>query len=439
MRSASYSNRHGPMNLAFAAAALAFAAAPLDRAFAYTLNTLHSFCAEASNCGDGERPLASLVEDSAGNFYGVTEKGGKYNSGLVFKLVPNGQNTYKEFILHNFCARANCTDGSFPENADLILDTDSNLYGTTGSGGAHGAGVVFKLTHEANGWSLSVLHSFCANTDCADGNLPNVGLAYAGQASGAPWDKSSPLFGTTDFGGTHNIGTVYELAPGSSGWTHTVLHNFNHEGSNTAPGPLLVDPSGNLVGMTLYGGKYHGGMLYRLAAGTWTETVMHNFCAEADCADGNGGVGRPLMDAAGNIFGTASQGGSGAYCKQDNGCGVAFRRPPGGPYKVIYNFCSLKKCKDGEIPGAGLIMNNSGDLFGTTYGGGIGTGGTAFNLSHAGSWTETVLYNFCGAQNCADGAGSVAPLIAGKKGRLYGTTAAGGAHGDYGTAFELDP
>src|SRR4051812_17065492 len=145
MRSVFYSNRFGRAGLTLAAMAFAYALAPIGSASAYTLNTMHSFCAEASNCGDGDTPLAGLVEDSAGNFYGVTEKGGKYNSGLVFKLVPNGQNTYKEFILHNFCARTNCTDGGFPENAELILDTDGNLYGTTGSGGAHDAGVVFKL------------------------------------------------------------------------------------------------------------------------------------------------------------------------------------------------------------------------------------------------------------------------------------------------------
>jgi uncharacterized repeat protein (TIGR03803 family) len=419
--------------------AFAYALAPIGSASAYTLNTMHSFCAEASNCGDGDTPLAGLVEDSAGNFYGVTEKGGKYNSGLVFKLVPNGQNTYKEFILHNFCARTNCTDGGFPENAELILDTDGNLYGTTGSGGAHDAGVVFKLTHETNGWSLNVLHSFCASMKCTDGSFPNVGLAYAGQASGAPWDKSSPLFGTTDFGGAHNIGTVYELVPGGSGWTHTILHNFNHEGTNTDPGPLLVDPSGNLIGMTYFGGKYGGGLIYRLAAGTWTDTVLHNFCADPSCTDGSGGAGRPLMDAAGNLFGTTSNGGTGAHCTRSGGCGVAFKRPPGGPYKVIYNFCSLKKCKDGEFPSAGLIMNNGGDLFGTTYGGGTGTGGAVFSLTHSGGWNETVLYDFCSLQNCGDGGGPVAPLIQGKKGRLYSTTSAGGAHGDYGTAFELDP
>jgi uncharacterized repeat protein (TIGR03803 family) len=417
----------------FAMALLAFA--PPDAASAATLRTLHSFCTD-TNCTDGDTPLTGLVMDSSGNLYGTTEVGGKYNRGLVFELTPNANKTkYKEHILKNFCAKLNCTDGSYPFGA-LILDSDGALYGTTGGGGKFTGGTVFKLTHAAGVVTFAVVHSFCSKSNCTDGSDPNAGLAYAGQASGAPWDKSSPLFGTTYFGGASNRGEVYELLHTGSAWSFQVIHSYS---SGFHGGDLLMDPSGNLLGTTLLGGANGGGTLYRLAAGTWNETTLHNFCADANCADGMQPEGRLLMDSAGNLFGTASEGGSGAHCTTSGGCGVAFERTSGGTYNVIYDFCSRAACRDGEVPSAGPIMNAAGDLVGTTYGGGTGTGGTAFSLHHGTSWTEAVLYNFCSEQNCTDGGDLDAPLILDSAGNLFGTAGAGGANGDFGTVFELTP
>jgi uncharacterized repeat protein (TIGR03803 family) len=200
-----------------------------------------------------------------------------------------------------------------------------------------------------------------------------------------------------------------------------------------------VDSSGNLLGTTLLGGANSGGTLYRLTAGTWGETTLHNFCADANCADGWEPSGRLLMDAAGDLFGTTGGGGSGAHCTDNHGCGVAFERTAGGTYKVIYDFCSHSACKDGQYPSSGLIMDVGGNLLGTAYGGGTGPGGTAFSLSHGNNWAETVLYDFCSEQNCTDGGDVVAPLIMDAGGNLFGTAAAGGANGDYGTVFELEP
>jgi len=406
-------------------------------ASAYTQKTLHAFCA-AANCSDGDTPLAGLLMDASGNLYGTTESGGKYGKGAVFKLVPNANKTkYTEHILHSFCAQAGCSGGSYPAYGALIMDVDGDIYGTTGSGGKFGAGVVFKLKPLANGWGYGVIHSFCRNTSsCSDGSDPDTGLAYAGQASGAFWDESSPLFGTTYSGGANNMGAVYELGPTGSGWSYHVIHSYS---SGFHGGDLLVDSSGNLIGTTLLGGSNSGGTIYRLTAGTWGETTLHNFCSEANCADGWEPSGRLLMDGAGNLFGTTGGGGAGAHCTADHGCGVVFERTASGTFKVLYDFCSRSNCRDGLDPTAGLIMGGAGNLVGTTYEGGTGPGGTAFALSHGNGWTETVLYNFCSEQNCADGAGPVAPLIMDASGNLFGTGASGGANGDYGTVFELKP
>jgi len=425
--------------LTIAAALVLSVLAPFGGASAYTLNTLHSFCT-VQNCGDGKYAAAGLLRDSSGNLYGTTADGGKYGDGLIFELVPNAKKTkYTEHILKNFCASANCTDGQWPFG-DLIVDADGALYGTTALGGKHNGGIVFKLTHQSGIVKFAIIHSFCADKNCTDGWYPVAGLAYAGQQSGAPWDESSPLFGTTQDGGANDKGSAYELTSSGSSWAYKLLHSFNPSNSSSAvPGPLVVGSSGDLFGETYYGGKYGDGVLYRLAAGTWKEATLHNFCAEANCTDGSGGIGRPVLDANGNLFGVTSQGGSGTDCNAQGGCGVAFERKSTGKYKVIYNFCSRANCKDGALPAAGMVMDTAGGFLGTTEAKGTGDGGTVFQIGHATKWTEGVLYDFCSEANCMDGQAPIASVIFDKNGTVYGTTSEKGANGMGGTVFELVP
>jgi uncharacterized repeat protein (TIGR03803 family) len=408
------------------AAAITFSAIAPFGASAFTHQTLHSFC-HSANCADGEQPNG-LLQDAAGNLYGTTQLGGKFNHGIVFKLIPNADKSkYTEHILKNFCSKANCTDGSLPFG-DLIMDVEGRLFGTTASGGHSDSGVIFEMTPVLNGWKFAILHSFCSG-NCPDGSVPYSGLSYAGQASGAPWDDVSPLFGTTSAGGTGSgigNGVAYELGD-RNGWHYSVVHKFV---SSSWPQPVLVDASGNIYGTTSYGGKYGGGLLYRLAANTWNEATLHNFCAEAGCTDGKQPIGNLLMDGAGNVFGATAIGGA----RND---GVVFERPAGGGYQVAYNFCSLTACADGEVPDAGLTMDGSGNLFGTTSAGGSDKG-VVFELAPGGA--ETVLYAFCpGGEPCSDGAGPMTPVLLDAQGNLFGTTAYGGANGQYGTVFRLKP
>jgi uncharacterized repeat protein (TIGR03803 family) len=427
-------------SLVAAVASLSFALLP-NVAHAYTLKTLHSFCNE-TNCGDGETPLAGLLMDASGNLYGVTEQGGKYNHGLVFKLIPNVNKTkYTEHILKSFCSKTGCPGGSGPNSAGLIMDVDGDLYGSSASGGKFGAGVIFKMTPITNGWDYGVIHSFCAKTNCTDGDDPAARLAYAGQDSGALWDESSPLFGATMSGGTNNKGAVYQLTPNGSGWTYKVVHSYS---SGVQGGPLLMDSHGNLFGTTYLGGANDSGTLYKLAAGTWKESTLHNFCADTGCSDGARPAGPLVLDAAGNLFGATEDGGSGSHCTSISGCGVVFERTAGGKYKVLYNFCSRANCKDGVVPSAGLVMDANGTFFGTTYAGGavpggLPPGGTVFSLTHDAKWTETVLYQFCSMPNCTDGAGPLGPLTLDVSGNLFGTTYTDGANGNGGTVFKLKP
>jgi uncharacterized repeat protein (TIGR03803 family) len=206
----------------------------------------------------------------------------------------------KEQMLYSFCSLDNCTDGELPE-AGMVFDADGNLYGTAPQGGAFGDGVVFELTPGTNGtWTETVLYSFCSLSGCADGAGPGSGLIF---------DASGNLYGTTVAGGTgscaSDCGAVFELTPNGDGtWAETVLHSFtgSPDGREPAAG-VVFDAAGNLYGTTLFGGATYKkeGTAFELTpstGGTWTETILHNFCSAPACADGGEPSAGLIFDAA---------------------------------------------------------------------------------------------------------------------------------------------
>lgn len=304
----------------------------------------------------------------------------------------------------------NSDDGLYPAAA-LVRDASGNLYGTTTEGGFSngvgqpGVGAVFMLTPPATKggpWTESILWRF--KTVVGDGYYPDAGLVM---------DKSGNLYGTTSVGGAYGAssagGTVFELTPpATSGgdWTEKIIWSFGNGTDGELPeAGLIMDKAGDLYGTTAVGGVYYtanalggtpGGTAFKLApptrsGGNWTESVLWNF--------GNG--------------------------------------------------------TDGSDPLAGLVMDQVGNLYGTTSGGGVYTItsgrlvyglGTAFKLSppatKGGAWSEFVLWNF---GNGTDGTGPGTALTVDKSGNLYGTTDSGGLYDDLvpgdpgGTAFELTP
>jgi uncharacterized repeat protein (TIGR03803 family) len=421
---------------AIAVAAIGLLQPPAWAAPVSTLKTLHSFCAW-NLCGDGQNLKGALFMDPSGDLYGTAAQSGKYGGGTVFELVPNADKSkYNTNVLHNFCKNNPCPDGAYPVSG-LIMDVEGNLYGTTEQGGLQIGqstfGTVFKLTHGGTGWVLSVLRKFCAHDDqfCSRGATPVTGLSYAGQDSGQPWDESSPLFGATFYGGANDKGVVYELTHSGSTWAYTVIHDFQ---SSFGPEDVTLDSAGNIYGTASYGGKYGGGILYKLANGTWKQTILHNFCTGSSCT-GDEPHGRVARDSSGNLFGTTEFGGTGTECMEGSahGCGVVFERSAGGTYKVLHNFCSQANCTDGGIPVAGVIVDRLGDLFGTTAEGGT-VDGVVFELSSAGDYS--VLHAFCSKEGCSDGVKPVAGVIMDSSGSLFGTTEFGGTH-DGGTVFRI--
>ncbi len=350
-------------------------------------------------------------------------------------------------------------DGDYPSGG-LIFDSSGNLYGTTQEGGGSTAcasdsdpcGTVFELSPSSGGWTETILHTFQGGSD---GSAPSSGLIF---------DHAGNLYGTASGGGGTGCGgagcgTVFELSPnGSGGWTETILYSFLGSPDGDGPQGLIFDSSGNLYGATAYGGQYgcgpddenYCGTVFELGpngSGGWKETIIYSFPSGGSDGDfPNGGL---IFDQSGNLYGTTEGGGLGS-CTSRLGCGTAFELSPNGSgdwtETLLYSFGTDNS--DGWEPEAGLIFDQSGNLYGTTGEGGsencnYAGCGTVFELSPSGSggWTETTLYGFKGD---SDGAFPNGGLIFDRSGNLYGTTADGGDTAcnsgfGCGTAFELSP
>jgi uncharacterized repeat protein (TIGR03803 family) len=311
--------------------------------------------------------------------------------------------------------------------ANLIRDAAGNLYGAGGGGiylcGRDPCGTLYELSPVAGGgWTKTVLHNFGNGTD---GSAPDTPIM----------DAAGNLYGLTESGGLYGGGIAYELSPSQGGaWTETVLWSFGNGSDGEAPeSGVIMDAAGNLYGTTVQGGTYCPsiggcGIVYELSpseGGYWTETVLHNF----DNDDGLRPWASLILDAAGNLYGTTSQGG--AYSD-----GTVFELSPndgGWTETVLHSF--RDDGHDGLSPLTPVILDTAGNLYGTTMSGGMNRLGTVFELSaRQGGWTETVLHDFNGNDGEVDFGG----VVMDKGGDLYGNTQAGGRYG-YGTAYELTP
>jgi len=373
---------------------------------------LHAFGAGK----DGAGLWGSLLLDQAGNVYGTTTAGGTYGGGIVFVLTPKTNGGWRETILHNFDG----SDGDGP-NCALIFDPAGDLYGTTPvGGGSYAHGTVFEMKPGSNGWTFAIIHRFGRN-DQADG-------PYGGVVT----DQIGNLYGVGGWG--------FELSPGSGGWKETLLHAFtcqHGDGCAVLDRPVL-DAAGNLYGTTELGGvsKLCGsgcGTVYQLQrtfSGGWKEYILHDFGTGGDDM-AFPGVGALVLDSAGRLYGTVG-GGTHAH-------GAVYKLAPqsNGHWKAAIQH-SFTGGASGDGPSGGVVIDKAGNLYGTTIAGGdpnCGCG-VVYRLAPGsnGKWTYTVLHRFTGF----DGAQPDANLILDDKGNLYGTTATGGT-GGYGVAFELTP
>jgi uncharacterized repeat protein (TIGR03803 family) len=364
--------------------------------------------------GGGGTDPSALIFDTAGNLYGTMPgqqsiDGCFGDCGRVFELTRNASGGWTEKVLHRF----NGSDGNEPI-ASLVMDADGNLYGTTVWGGRTakecrgGCGLVFELSPHAGGaWTERVIHHFHGR----DGEGPGASLLL---------DASGNLYGTTPGGGVFGSGVAFKLTRKAGGWTEEVLHHFHDKDGINPWAGLISDGSGNLYGTTSQGGLFHSGTVFKLMPkvnGGWTEKVLHHFAPNG--RDGMDPLAGVIIDASGNLYGTTFGGGS-------FDAGTVFELMPkangGWTEKVLHDFAP--NGRDGVAPNAGVIIDTSGNLYGTTQGGGLFFFGTVFELTpHAGGvWTQKLLHDFHGR----DGAGPYTGLTFDDAGNLYGTTQGGG-------------
>jgi uncharacterized repeat protein (TIGR03803 family) len=342
-------------------------------------------------------------------------------------------------ILYRF---QSSSDGYSPYS-NLIWDQAGNLYGTTEYGGTSFYGEVFQLSPPPKAgalWKKTTLYSF---TNSGDGARPTDGLIF---------DSKGNLYGTTGDSDAGGYGEIFQLAPPTSkggAWTETVLYHFQGSTDGAYPrGGLISDNNGNLYGTTF-------DSVFELSppaqqGGAWTFTLLHELSGGP--TDGKSSQAGLVRDAAGNLYGTTLWGGfEGNGDCGSIGCGTVFEVSPpavsGGAWtEQVIHFFGMGT--DGFDPEGGLTLGAKGNLYGTTYSGGAGGGGTAFRLSPpsqaGGAWTEKIIHSF--AYSLADGAAPMATMISDTAGNLYGTTFFGGDRcfyngADYGCGviFELSP
>ncbi len=259
-------------------------------------------------------------------------------------------------------------------------------------------------------------------------------------------DVAGNLYGVTLSGGMNGTGTAFKLTRSSKVWKETVLHTFGSGNDGANPYNVILDRAGNVYGTTAIGGGAQKlcsegcGTVFALtrnARGKWSERIIHRF--KPGQGDGAGPYGVLILDASGNIYGTTSQGGTGSC---NGGCGTVFEMTPrkGNEWseRVLYSFAGGD---DGSWPYAGLLVDAKGNMYGTTGEGGQYDNGTVFQMVLSGRiWTKTTLYSFRGYPSDGETPGD-SSLIFDKAGNLYGTTAYGGTHAcgccGCGTVFEL--
>jgi uncharacterized repeat protein (TIGR03803 family) len=370
-------------------------------------------------CCSGNGGSSGLAVDKNGNLYGAYSTAGGDTPG-IFEVTHQQNGTWIGSSIFTF------TDGSHLSNYlafspnGVTVDPEGNLYGIT----ADVCGYAFELTPEGGGkWSEKKIFTLGASD--ADACLSLGGLIL---------DSNGNLYGTSFSGGDTKNGTVFELMrEPNGGWSEKVLYSFAGAPSdgNSPEAGLIFDSNGNLYGTTSNGGQYSGGTVFELIPqpnGDWSEKVLHNFCPL--CQDAYYSVSGLTLDKKGNLFGaTLNGGGTGSS-------GAVFELSPeqDGAWNetVLHGFSS----NDGAEPNGGLVIDQRGNVYGTTLFGGINQLGIVFELSPGenGIWTEKVIHQF--GDQVLDGWQPQAGLVSDDQGTLYGTTKGGGYWSD-GTVYEI--
>ena len=352
---------------------------PYNEGTVYQLNSLnqetilHSFLGGTT---DGANPYGALIKGRHGALLDTTIYGGTYGIGTVFEIDPKGD----ENVVHNFTGKSG--DGATPE-AGLVEDDAGNFYGTALYGGIEdcgnglGCGMVFKIDHTGKETQLYLF------TGGHDGGWPIASLVL---------DQAGNLYGTASGGGDlscyqgYGCGTVFKIDAAGNYSVLYAFHGIHGDGADPLSG-LVRDSAGNLYGTTQFGGTAGVGTVFKVTP-AGKETVLYSFLGQP--LDGALPANSPLFrDTAGNLYGETASGGVDTCEDNAAGCGLVFMLSPTGEETVLHYFTGNP---DGSYPTGGLVPDKEGNLYGTTgYGGpysdiciqyGIEYGcGTVFKLS----------------------------------------------------------
>jgi hypothetical protein len=383
---------------------------------------------------------------------------------FILALAINASAQWQESVLYSFQGG---TDGDAPVGK-VVFDSAGNLYGATQAGGSNACisfdwcGTVYQLmppAQQGDPWTETVLHIFQGHAT-GDASAPLGGLAI---------DSAGNLYGATGYGGTGNCnvlgtfpgcGTVYELSPPTEkggAWTETVLYNFQGGTDGYVPyGDIVFDNAGNLYGATLYGGGFgtqcgdafyqYCGTVFELSppkvkGGAWTERILTRFRGltsgqqYGDGANPNGGL---LIDNTGAIYGTTQIGGFDCQHNSNNGCGTVYRLNPPAKQGQPWTRTFLHifaSGADGGVPNGGLIFDQSGDLYGTMPAG-VGTYGAIFRLVAQPDGKWADHIVYTFTDGNSGGQPRTG-LVIDSEGNLFGTATLGDGNGPGGTVFEL--
>lgn len=410
---------------------LALLAIGADDAVAQTAPTASARLTVLSKFTDriGNSPKGTLARNSTGALFGTAFAGGRSNLGTVFMVTPpTTGRRWTTTVLRAFDGGLN---GSRPAGA-LTFGPRGVLYGAAQlGGGADNDGTLFQLTPPPTGktvWSFKTIHRFTGGNG---GSNPFAGVVRGSDGS---------LYGTTFQGGPTGWGTVFRLTPPAAGavrWSYKPLYYFG--GTPDAGSPqasLTIGPDGALYGTTKLGGAANLGTVFKLSPPAegrlrWTETILHEFAGAS--SDGAGPLSGVTFDSDGNLYGTASFGGSEA----DAGAIFRLTPPPVGRRRWAYDILHTFTRTDGASPQGDLVVATDGTLYGTTAFGSDNNSGVVFKLvppkRPRAAWLKQDLHVFSGT---TEGAFPVGGLVRAANGQLFGA-ASGGGPSDDGTIYRI--
>jgi|GEM_PF-977232 len=370
------------------------------------LTTLVEFTDQGAK-NKGAAPYAALTQAPDGTFYGTTARGGAGDYGTVFQVTSTG--TLK--TLAEFTGRAGKNRGAQPES-QLVFGPDGSLYGTTLNGGKYNVGTTFKVALDGK---ITTLVEFTNAGTQNRGAYPQAGLVLG---------QDNLFYGTTLRGGAGDAGTVFRMK--STGELGTLLELNGVDPVTYSQAGIIRAQDNNFYGVTAATGLLGKGSLFRISPSGVAQTLVE-FTGNG-AANAGSTPEAPLLQAQdGSFYGVTSHGG--AY-----DLGTIFKITPSGTLTTLVEFTGDGAVDKGSIPRAALIQTGPDDFYGVTSAGGADDAGTVFHLAADGTLTTLVEFTDNGPAN--KGAAPVAPLVLGSNGKLYGTTAKGGARA-YGTVFSL--